>query len=216
MKLYLKEGRPQYRDAPGGVCARYVGEQRSMVLFKKLWQQKIRGRLRNGPASESGRQSRSFEVSGHNVLMLKVAVGGQKSATSIKQSARRPLVLGRFEDNGRSAAEVQRYDTNGNSLSDEHNDQGSLNILRWRYRPYPLLQQAFSQLTRGSFTDADEAGKTLLPLVLSLSGHSKYLGMSGRKTLKQLFGNNTQSTVCRPQSPYQTTRRLKSVPVKTL
>ncbi|KAK1657371.1 hypothetical protein BDP55DRAFT_638826 [Colletotrichum godetiae] len=161
MKLYLKEGRPQYRDAPRRCLRKIRWRAKEYGLVQEIVATKDQRAFEKRTGQRKRPSKQEFEVSGHNVLMLKVAVvptasglvdfsvrsltcsphsynhlkaysirlGWPKSATSIKQSARRPLVLGRFEDNGRFRCRVQRYDTNGNSLSDEHKHQGSLNIL---------------------------------------------------------------------------------------
>ncbi|KAK1659771.1 hypothetical protein BDP55DRAFT_636606 [Colletotrichum godetiae] len=161
MKLYLKEGRPQYREAPRRrlrkICRR--------ANWYGLNQEIVAGKDRRALEKRTGQRARSskpeFEVSCHIVLMSKAAVvstaygllgfstrflihspraynllltyslrlGWPKSATSIKQSSRRPVVLGRFDDDGHFRCRVQHYDTNGNSLSDEHRHQGSLDIL---------------------------------------------------------------------------------------
>ncbi|KAK1509303.1 hypothetical protein CABS01_16849, partial [Colletotrichum abscissum] len=161
MKLYLKEGRPQYREAPQRrlrkICRRANGYGLNQVIVVEKDRRAFQKRT-----SQRTRSSRpDFEVSSHTVLLSKVAVvsttpesldfparsfirkpraynllmtysirlGWPKSATSITQSMRRPVVLGRFEDNGRFRCRVQQYDTNGNSLSDEHRHQGCLDIL---------------------------------------------------------------------------------------
>ncbi|KAK1515368.1 hypothetical protein CABS01_16723 [Colletotrichum abscissum] len=130
MKLYPKGVWQQSLEAPrhrrqDKLCRR----ARIRTLVQEIAAAKHRRVVEQKTAQRTQPSKLESEVASHNVLMLKVAVGWPKSATSVKQSSRRPVVLGRFEDDGRFRCRVQQYDTNGNSLSDEHKHRGSLDVL---------------------------------------------------------------------------------------